>query len=157
MTQSAVRLLLVVAVSSFFAGCAASGSSSSASAPAGATASSAANTESSGGASGADILDKAARKVAVNYRENCYEPVAKKKVPSELCQYQLFEKAERQWGPEFGKTELIQTANRYQGDQIEVAIMKILVYDKAAQRYVSSNKSTRYEIIQQLKDKYKIR
>lgn len=156
MTQSAVRILVVVAVSSFFAGCAASGSSSSASATAGAT-SATADAESSGGASGADILDKAARKVALNYRENCYEPVSKKKVPSELCQYQLFEKAERQWGPEFGKTELIQTANRYQGDQIEVAIMKILVYDKAAQRYVSSNKSTRYEIIQQLKDKYKIR
>lgn len=116
---------------------------------------------SSGGAvpsdSGAATLDKAARQVANNYRDNCYEPVAKRKVPSELCQYQLFEKAERQWGTEFGKTELLQTANRLQGDQIETAIMKILVYDKASQRYVSSNKSTRYEIIQQLKDKYKLR
>lgn len=111
----------------------------------------------SSGDSGAAILDKTAKSVASSYREDCYEPVAKKKVPSELCQYQLFEKAERQWGPEFGKTELIQTANRFQGDQIEVAVMKVLVYDKAAQRYVSSNKSTRYEIIQQLKDKYKIR
>lgn len=152
MTQSAFRLLLVAAVSALLASCASSGKSASS------AVSAQASTESSGGgASGAEILDKAARKVAVNYRENCYEPVARKKVPSELCQYQLFEKAERQWGPEFGKTELIQTANRYQGDQIEVAIMKILVYDKTAQRYVSSNKSTRYEIIQQLKDKYKIR
>ena len=146
MTQSVFRLLLVAAMSAFLASCASSGKSASSS-----------GESSDGGGSGAEILDKAARKVAVNYRENCYEPVARKKVPSELCQYQLFEKAERQWGPEFGKTELIQTANRYQGDQIEVAIMKILVYDKTAQRDVSSNKSTRYEIIQQLKDKYKIR
>lgn len=135
------RLLLAALVSGVFAfltACASSGPSGS-------------------GDAGASILDKAARNVASSYRENCYEPVAKRKVPSELCQYQLFEKAERQWGPEFGKGELIQTANRFQGDQIETAVLKILVYDKAAQRYVSSNKNSRYEIIQQLKDKYKIR
>ena len=109
------------------------------------------------GDDGAANMDLTARRVAVDYRDRCFEPVAKRKVPSDLCQFQLFERAERQWGSEFGKTELLQTANRIQGDLIETAIMKILVYDKAAQRYVSSNKQTRYELVQQLKDKYKIR
>ncbi len=109
------------------------------------------------GNDGAENLDLTARQVALDYRERCFEPVAKKKVPDDLCQFQLFERTERQWGPEFGNTELIQTANRIQGDMIETAISKILVYDKASQRYVSSNKSTRFEIVQQLKDKYKIR
>lgn len=142
MVQRALRLSAVCLVSGLLVSCMTSGTTNGTSKPSDA---------------GAAILDKTARDVANNYRSNCYDPVAKKKVPSELCQYQLFEKAERQWGPEFGKSELLQTANRYQGDQIEVAIMKILVYDKSAQRYVSSNKSTRYEIIQQLKDKYKLR
>lgn len=102
-------------------------------------------------------MDLTARRVAVDYRDRCFEPVSKRKVPSDLCQFQLFEKAERQWGSEFGKADLTQTANKLQGDLIETAIMKILVYDKAAQRYVSSNKQTRYELVQQLKDKYKIR
>lgn len=109
------------------------------------------------GDDGAANLDQTARKVALDYRERCYDPVSKKKVPSDVCQFQLFEKTERQWGAEFGKAELLQTANRIQGDLVETAILKILVYDKASQRYVSSNKNTRYEIIQQLKDKYKIR
>lgn len=109
------------------------------------------------GDDGAANMDLTARQVAVDYRDRCFEPVAKRKVPSDLCQFQLFEKAERQWGPEFGKAELTQTANKIQGDLIETAIMKILVFDKASQRYVSSNKNTRYELIQQLKDKYKIR
>jgi len=109
------------------------------------------------GNDGAENLDITARQVALDYRERCFEPVAKKKVPDDLCQFQLFEKTERQWGAEFTAADLIQTANRIQGDMIETAISKILVYDKASQRYVSSNKSTRFEIVQQLKDKYKIR
>jgi len=106
---------------------------------------------------GAANLDNSARQVASDYRSRCYEPVAKRVVPSDVCQFQLFEKAERQWGPEFGKVELLQTANHIQADLIETAILKVLVYDKASQRYVSSNKSTRYELIQQLKEKYKLR
>ena len=146
MFQRAFCLLLVSVGIASLSGCGSSASSNSSS-PA----------SVSLGDNGAANLDKTAREVASNYRNNCYEPVSKRKVPNDLCQFQLFEKAERQWGSEFGKVELLQTANRLQGDQIETAIMKVLMYDKASQRYVSSNKSTRYEILQQLKDKYKLR
>lgn len=108
------------------------------------------------GTDGASNIDAVARKVAVDYRSRCYEPIAKRKIPDDLCQFNLFERAERQWGSEFGKSELLQTANKIQGEMIENEVGKLLVYDKASQRYVASQRQTRYEIIQQLKDKYRI-
>lgn len=93
----------------------------------------------------------------MDYQDRCYEPVLKRKVPDEMCQFELFDKAERQWGTTFGPTELKNSANKLLGNQIETELMKLLVYDGPSQRYVASNTRSRFEIITALKDKYRIR
>lgn len=109
------------------------------------------------GADGAANLDEVARNVADHYHRHCYEPVAKRDVPDDMCQFNLFDKAERQWGTGFGVTELKVSANRMLGIEIETALQRLLVHDQASQRYVASSTKTRYEIIAALKDKYRIR
>ena len=109
------------------------------------------------GSDGAANMDAMARSLAVDYRDRCYEPVLERKVPDEMCQFDLFDKAERQWGTTFGPTELKASANKLLGNQIETELMKLLVYDAPAQRYVASNVRSRFEIITALKDKYRIR
>lgn len=109
------------------------------------------------GTDGAANMDALARSIAVDYRQRCYEPVLKRKVPDDMCQFDLFDKAERQWGTTFGPTELKNSANKLLGMKIENELGKLLVYDAASQRYVSSNTRSRYEIIAALKDKYRIR
>jgi hypothetical protein len=109
------------------------------------------------GADGAANLDDVARNVAERYHSKCYEPVAKRKVPDDMCQFNLFDKAEREWGSNFGSSELKVSANKMQGIEIEKELQKLLVHDQAAQRYVASSTRTRYEIISALKDKYRIR
>jgi hypothetical protein len=109
------------------------------------------------GTDGAANMDALARSIAVDYRERCYEPVLKRKVPDDMCQFDLFDKAERQWGTSFGASELKNSANKLLGMKIENELGKLLVYDAASQRYVSSNTRSRYEIIATLKDKYRIR
>ncbi len=109
------------------------------------------------GSEGAQILDRAARRVAQHYQDHCYEPVARREVPDDMCQFDLFDKAEREWGSAFGLTELKVSANKMLGIQIEKELYKILVYDQASQRYVASSTRTRFEIIAALKDKYRIR
>ena len=61
-----------------------------------------AGSEPRDGAEGARILDRAARHVAEHYQDQCYEPVAKREVPDDMCQFDLFDKAEREWGTGFG-------------------------------------------------------
>lgn len=109
------------------------------------------------GTDGAANLDALARSIAVDYRDRCYEPVLKRKVPDDMCQFDLFDKAERQWGTTFGPTELKNSANKLLGTKIDNELGKLLIYDAASQRYVSSNTRSRYEIIASLKDKYRIR
>ncbi|HXP90320.1 MAG TPA: hypothetical protein VN931_05255 [Fibrobacteria bacterium] len=109
------------------------------------------------GSEGSEILDRAARRVAERYRDQCFEPVAKREVPDDMCQFDLFDKAEREWGTGFGVTELKVSANKMLGIEIEKELYKLLVYDQASQRYVASSTRTRYEIIAALKDKYRIR
>lgn len=109
------------------------------------------------GVDGAANMDAVAQRVAADFKERCYEPVAKRKIPDEMCQFDLFERAERQWGPNYSPTELVSTANRSMGDKIEVELQRLLVYDLASQRYVASNTRTRHELVAALKDKYRIR
>jgi hypothetical protein len=109
------------------------------------------------GSEGAAILDRAARHVAQRYQDHCYEPVARREVPDDMCQFDLFDKAEREWGTNFGITELKVSANKMQGIEIEKELYKILVYDQSSQRYVASSTRTRFEIIAALKEKYRIR
>jgi len=109
------------------------------------------------GNDGAANLDALARSIAIDYRDNCYEPVLKRKVPDAMCQFDLFDKAERQWGTTFGPNELKSSANKLLGVKIETEIGKLLVYDAPSQRYVAANTKTRFEIIATLKDKYRIR
>lgn len=109
------------------------------------------------GTDGAANMDALARSIAVEYRERCFEPVLKRKVPDDMCQFELFDKAERQWGTTFGPGELKNSANKLLGTKIETELGKLLVYDAPSQRYVSSNTRTRFEIIAALKDKYRIR
>jgi hypothetical protein len=109
------------------------------------------------GVDGAANLDNVARSTSESYQEKCYEAVSKRKVPDDMCQFELFDKAERQWGTGFGATELKVSANKLLGLRIETELQKLLVYDQASQRYVASNTKTRHEIIAALKDKYRIR
>jgi hypothetical protein len=109
------------------------------------------------GTDGAANLDNVARATTEVYVDKCYEPVSKRKVPDDMCQFELFDKAERQWGTAFGPAELKVSANKLLGLRIETEIKKLLVYDQASQRYIASNTKTRYEIIAALKDKYRIR
>jgi len=116
-----------------------------------------AGSEPRDGSEGAKILDRAARRVAEHYQDQCYEPVAKREVPDDMCQFDLFDKAEREWGTGFGVVELKVSANKMLGIEIEKELYKLLVYDQASQRFVASSTRTRYEIIAALKDKYRIR
>ncbi|HQF53740.1 MAG TPA: hypothetical protein PK208_01345 [Fibrobacteria bacterium] len=109
------------------------------------------------GADGAANLDAMARSIAIDYRERCFEPVLARKVPDDMCQFDLFDKAERQWGTTFGPSELKSSANKLLGMKIETELLKLLVYDAPSQRYVAASTRTRYEIIAALKDKYRIR
>lgn len=109
------------------------------------------------GADGAANLDEVAKSVAEHYHSHCYEPVAKRGVPDDMCQFNLFDKAERQWGTGFGAEELKVSANKMLGIEIETALQRLLVHDQASQRYVASSTRTRFEIIAALKDKYRIR
>ena len=109
------------------------------------------------GSDGAANLDEVARTVAEHYHSHCYEPVAKRDVPDDMCQFNLFDKAERQWGSGFGIMELKVSANKMLGIEIETALQRLLVHDQASQRYVASSTRTRFEIIAALKDKYRIR
>lgn len=109
------------------------------------------------GSDGAANLDALARSIAIDYRDNCYEPVLKRKIPDAMCQFDLFDKAERQWGTNFGPGELKSSANKLLGMKIETEIGKLLVYDAPSQRYVAANTKSRFEIIAALKDKYRIR
>ena len=59
-----------------------------------------------------------------------------------MCQFDLFDKAEREWGTGFGLAELKVSANKMQGIEIEKELRKILVYDQASQRYVASSTRT---------------
>ena len=106
---------------------------------------------------GAANMDAVARRIAQDYRSRCYEPVLKRKIPDEMCQFELFDKAERQWGTVFGANELKNSANKLLGAKIENELGKLLIYDAPSQRYVASNTRTRFEIIAALKDKYRIR
>ncbi len=98
-----------------------------------------------------------AKSVASDYRDRCFEPVLARKVPDEMCQFELFDKAERQWGTTFGANELKNSANKLMGNMIEKELLKLLVYDGPSQRYVASNTRSRFELITMLKDKYRIR
>lgn len=109
------------------------------------------------GNDGAANMDALARSISVNYRDNCFEPVLARKVPDDMCQFELFDKAERQWGTVFGPAELKSSANKLLGLKIETELQKLLVYDAPSQRYVASSTKTRFEIIAALKDKYRIR
>jgi|ERR1035437_1950 hypothetical protein len=109
------------------------------------------------GSDGAANLDEVAKKVAERYHSKCYEPIAKREVPDDMCQFNLFDKAERQWGSGFGVAELKVSANKMLGIEIETELQKLLVHDQASQRYVAASTRTRYEIIVALKDKYRIR
>jgi hypothetical protein len=109
------------------------------------------------GVDGAVNLDEVARTTSEHYQSKCFEPVAKRKVPDDMCQFDLFDKAERQWGVNFGMEELKVSANKMLGIRIETEIQKLLVYDLASQRYIASSKKTRFEIIAALKEKYRIR
>lgn len=109
------------------------------------------------GVDGATNMDEVARSTAERYQSKCYEPVAKRKVPDDMCQFDLFDKAERQWGVNFGPEELKVSANKLLGFQIEKDLQKLLVYDQASQRYVAASTRTRFQIIAALKDKYRIR
>lgn len=109
------------------------------------------------GNDGAANLDAMARSIAIEYRERCFEPVLAREVPDDMCQFDLFDKAERQWGTTFGPSELKSSANKLLGMKIETELMKLLVYDAPSQRYVAASTRTRFEIIAALKDKYRIR
>lgn len=109
------------------------------------------------GVDGAANLDNVARTTSENYQDKCYDAVSKRNVPDDMCQFELFDKAERQWGTGFGTAELKVSANKLLGMRIETELQKLLVYDQASQRYVASNTKTRFEIIAALKDKYRIR
>ncbi|HOX53326.1 MAG TPA: hypothetical protein PKY05_17740, partial [Fibrobacteria bacterium] len=90
------------------------------------------------GGDGAANMDAIAKKVAQDYIARCYSPVAERRVPDELCQFELFERAERQWGVAFGVVELKASANKLMGMKIETELQRLLVYDQASQRYVAS-------------------
>lgn len=109
------------------------------------------------GSDGAANMDAMARSIALDYRDNCFEPVLARKVPDDMCQFELFDKAERQWGTVFGPAELKSSANKLLGMKIETELQKLLVYDAPSQRYVASSTKTRFEIIAALKEKYRIR
>lgn len=102
-------------------------------------------------------MDAIAKKVAEDYLDRCYEPVSQRQIPDDLCQFELFERAERQWGVGFGIVELKASANKLMGLKIETELQRLLVYDQASQRYVASDTRSRYEIIAAIKDKYRIR
>lgn len=109
------------------------------------------------GGDGASNMDAIAKTVSQDYVERCYVPIAERRVPDDLCQFELFERAERQWGVGFGIPELKASANKLMGMRIESELQRLLVYDQASQRYVASDTRTRYEIMAAIKDKYRIR
>ncbi len=109
------------------------------------------------GSNGAANMDATARKVAVDYRDRCYTPIHKGKIPDDICQYSLFEAAERKFGHNFTDVDLKRTANMLMGNTIETEEMRLLVYDKASQRYLNESFKTRTQIINELKDKYSIK
>ncbi|MEN9354015.1 MAG: hypothetical protein RL318_1340 [Fibrobacterota bacterium] len=108
------------------------------------------------GTDGAANMDAVARKVAVDYREQCFDPLRKGNVPDDICQYKLFETAERKFG-RFTEVDLRRTANLLMGESIETEVMRLLVYDKASQRYVNASVKNRTQLINALKDKYSIK
>lgn len=101
-------------------------------------------------------MDAVARKASVDYREQCYDPLRKGNIPDEICQYKLYETAERKFG-KFSAADLKRTANLLLGEQIETEEMRLLVYDNAAQRYVKASQKNRTQLINALKDKYSIK
>ncbi|MBK8801897.1 MAG: hypothetical protein IPN71_07550 [Fibrobacteres bacterium] len=109
------------------------------------------------GGDGAANMDAIAKRVAQDYLDRCYAPIAERRIPDDLCQFELFERAERQWGVAFGVAELKASANKLMGLKIETELQRLLVYDQASQRYVASDTRSRYEIIAAIKDKYRIR
>jgi hypothetical protein len=109
------------------------------------------------GSNGAANMDATARKVALDYRDRCYAPIHKGKIPDDICQYSLFEAAERKFGHNFTDADLKRTANLLMGDEIETEEMRLLVYDKASQRYLNESFKTRTQLINELKDKYSIK
>jgi hypothetical protein len=108
------------------------------------------------GSDGEANMDAVARKVAVDYREQCYDPLRKGNVPDDICQYSLYESAERKFGHSFTQSDLKRTANYILGESIETEVMRLLVYDNASQRYVKASPKNRTQLINALKDKYAI-
>jgi len=108
------------------------------------------------GSDGGANMDAVARKVAVDYREQCYDPLRKGNIPDDICQYKLYETAERKFG-KFSEADLKRTANLILGELIETEEMRLLVYDNAAQRYVKASPKNRTQLINALKDKYAIK
>ncbi len=109
------------------------------------------------GTDGAANLDATARKVASDYRSRCYEPLRKNKVPDDICQYSLFETAERKFGHSFTTADLKAAANYRMGESIETEVQRLLIYDQASQRYVNGSFKNKTQLIDELKDKYSIR
>ncbi len=101
-------------------------------------------------------MDAVARKVSVDYRENCYDPLRKGSIPDDICQYKLYETAERKFG-RFSESDLKRTANLIMGESIEVEVMRLLVYDKPSQRFVTASTKNRTQLINALKEKYAIK
>jgi len=109
------------------------------------------------GSNGAANMDAVARKASVDYRENCYDPLRKGKIPDDICQYKLYETVERKFGHSFTDGDLKRTANIILGEQIETEEMRLLVYDNASQRYVKESFKNKTQLINDLKDKYSIK
>lgn len=101
-------------------------------------------------------MDAVARKVSVDYRETCYDPLRKGNIPDDICQYKLYEAAERKFG-KFTDADLKRTANLIMGESIETEVMRLLVYDKPSQRYVTASPRNRTQLINALKEKYAIK
>lgn len=108
------------------------------------------------GSDGGANMDAVARKASIDYREQCYEPLRKGNIPDDICQYKLYETAERKFG-KFSPADLKRTANLLLGEIIETEEMRLLVYDNAAQRYVKASLKNRTQLINALKDKYSIK
>jgi hypothetical protein len=108
------------------------------------------------GGDGAANMDAVARKVALEYRSQCYDPLRKGNIPDDICQYKLFETAERKFG-RFSEADLRRTANLLLGESIETEVMRLLVYDKPSQRFVNASTKNRTQLINALKDKYAIK
>lgn len=108
------------------------------------------------GTDGQANMDAVARKVSVDYRETCYNPLRKGNIPDDICQYKLYETAERKFG-KFSESDLKRTANMIMGEAIEVEVMRLLVYDKPSQRYVTASPKNRTQLINALKEKYAIK